>query len=660
MIFKGKVTERKTGAALSGVSVSDGKNICLTDKDGNFCFSGWDKANVINLGILTKNHSDWYIYIKGHEGDFDFCVDTVNCDGDFSYFHTSDTEIEYTDIVEWTAFCKDKVKEHRPAFFMHTGDLCRDAVMRHYLVMNRETTGCPVRYAIGNHDYIGKSYGEEMYERLYGPTRYSFDCGGMHFIVLPMAYGDNPSCYSALDTAEWLENDLELCKGKKITVLTHDACDNDKDGFMLDLGSRVFDMRKKGLAAWVFGHYHFNLLRNDNGVLNISTSRPDSGGIDSSPAAIRKISVSEKDGVSSQMLYNIPDGASEKTQAVWSASFDGNIEFSSPVVACGSVFVGISCDGFPRSCGIAAINAGSGKTEWFYETQNSVKSSPVYDDKRIYAQDLDGNLLCLDAENGKLIWQNRPEKVFLGTRTGICVTDDAVVCVRRGEVFAFEKKNGKSLWHTDLRGGESSPAGIVFDKKRNQFIVSIHWKYLAALDATSGEVKWTSGKGHMWYRTSTPLLCEDTIVVTGMTTAFRLSAEDGSVIYSKDIVVRADVAGAPAICENTVYLPTANCGVVALDAKTFEEKKKFSAGKARLFTSPYISGNFETCEGSVQMCDNMIVFPSSDGCIYFYNEDTAELVKKIVVGSPVISTPVIADGYIITASFDGRVSKYKV
>ena len=42
-----------------------------------------------------------------------------------------------------------------------------------------------------------------------------------------------------------------------------------------------------------------------------------------------------------------------------------------------------------------------------------------------------------------------------------------------------------------------------------------------------------------------------------------------------------------------------------------------------------------------------------------YNKNNGYKIKEINVGSPVISTPVYGDGYIITADFSGKVKKFR-
>ena len=110
--------------------------------------------------------------------------------------------------------------------YKRQGDLCReDGVARHCRLVNSQTLGCPVRYTIGNHDFLPGPYGEYRYERLYGPIWYSFDCGRIHFVASPISRGDFSSGYEEKDFWNWLDKDLKMMKpGQKIILFNHTHC----------------------------------------------------------------------------------------------------------------------------------------------------------------------------------------------------------------------------------------------------------------------------------------------------------------------------------------------------------------------------------------------------------------------------------------------------
>ena len=83
MSYSGKVTHLRTGAPISNIPVSDGKNVVLTDENGCFTLEGWERAHVINVSALTRQHNDWFIYIEDHIESYDFVIDPINPVDDF-------------------------------------------------------------------------------------------------------------------------------------------------------------------------------------------------------------------------------------------------------------------------------------------------------------------------------------------------------------------------------------------------------------------------------------------------------------------------------------------------------------------------------------------------------------------------------------------------
>ena len=87
---------------------------------------------------------------------------------------------------------------------------CRKGAALKHNTPDSKNMGVPVRYVIGNHDYVHwGEYGEALFESIYGPVMYSFDVGQIHYIVTPIVYGDVQAKYTLQDVAVFLENDLK-------------------------------------------------------------------------------------------------------------------------------------------------------------------------------------------------------------------------------------------------------------------------------------------------------------------------------------------------------------------------------------------------------------------------------------------------------------------
>lgn len=124
-----------------------------------------------------------------------------------------------------------------------------------------------------------------------------------------------------------------------------------------------------------------------------------------------------------------------------------------------TVYFGSSTD----DC-VYALHAATGEVRWCFVTEGPVRLAPVLDSGKVYAGSDDGNVYCLDARSGKLLWR-----------------------YRAGEDKRLPG-NGRmiSLW--PVRGGLVVEAGKVY------FTAGIfpdRGVYLCALDAASGEKRYS-------------------------------------------------------------------------------------------------------------------------------------------------------------------------
>ena len=662
MSYSGKVTHRRTGEALANIPVSDGRNTVLTDENGCFTLEGWERAHTINVGVITTRQSDWFIYIEDRIKEYNFAIEPVAAKSDFCFLHTSDTEIENMNFTDRALFLRDTVKKYTPAFFLHTGDICRvDGLTRHILVMNTETMGCPVRYCIGNHDLTDGAYGEELYERIYGPTFYSFDYGDYHFASISMCRGDKPSGYLPEDQWIWLQNDLAMmAPDKKLIMFGHDDCFPDPIGFKPTVNGVSVDLRSYGAMAWIHGHLHVHYANNEDGIYNISTARPDSGGVDSSVAGVRRISL--KDGVmSSDIHYFRQTESAPATEYEWQTQLDGRVTFSYPTAAEGKIFVGTTDDGFPKKCGVYAIDSESGNICWSFATKNSVNSAIRYENGKIYTQDTRGNVYCLAAADGSLIWEAFSDNAHVRYKHGnfsVFFADDLLIAGFEECVSAFNKETGELVWSENKHNkAEASPAKQIYDEARGQLLISRHWNALCSLDVKDGSEKWHNVD--VRFRTSTPLVAGDRIYAVRLNTAYELSAETGETLRSVDTGNRLDVGGAPAFDGKTLFYPSVHNGVVAIDVETFTVTKYYQCGLTGICVSPYAHGEFRSMEATPIVEGSDLVFTALDGGLYRYDIESGELKSKSYAGAPIVVSPVITEDAVYTADFDGRLTKFK-
>ncbi|HXV61649.1 MAG TPA: metallophosphoesterase, partial [Vicinamibacteria bacterium] len=148
----------------------------------------------------------------------------------FSFLHASDTHLDAESLPRFRRL-RQIAAERDVAFVLLTGDLVRDALRvseetarERYELLRAEigTFPMPVWGVPGNHEIFGIErhlsgvsvdhplYGKGMYRRFMGPTYYSFDYGGVHFMGLDTADIEDKWYYGHVDAQQlaWIESDL--------------------------------------------------------------------------------------------------------------------------------------------------------------------------------------------------------------------------------------------------------------------------------------------------------------------------------------------------------------------------------------------------------------------------------------------------------------------
>ena len=274
---------------LSGVKVSDGKDVVVTGETGEFELPGFKKTRFIYITVPTGHEAlgNFYIKVNPDKNSYDFGLKRFDRTASNARFiQLADTETyEYG---AWIENVKDYVALNNIGFVVHTGDICYEKGLKfHAEAVTTKTMGVPVYYCIGNHDLVKGDYGEQLYESLFGPVYYSFDAGNTHFVVTPMRSGDYKPSYTQDQVYNWLVNDLKNTDPlMNLVVFNHDLLTFGDEFVYRGKNGKEINLNNKNLKAWIYGHWHINFLKKhgDTGIISVCSSTPDKGGIDHSPS----------------------------------------------------------------------------------------------------------------------------------------------------------------------------------------------------------------------------------------------------------------------------------------------------------------------------------------------------------------------------------------
>ena len=318
--YSGTVLDSKQKAVANAV-LSNGYHVVRTDKDGKFSLPTWEKARFVTLyPSSTQNCTQRFIEIKADKKNYDFKVTLKQAKTDVNFVQVSDTEV-FKDgdknKRDWIENLQGYIKNHTPDFLIHTGDICYVKGMDfHAQEFTQNTLGVPVYYCVGNHDLVRGKYGEEYFEKLFGPSWYAFENAGTLFVVTPMMGGDARPSYNRKNIGEWIENLLKVYpKAQAKVFFNHTKYSFGRDFvYNIDRDKKI-DLKAYNLKAWVYGHLHSNRFakhthadgKTHSHIKSYGTGTPFVGGIDHSPSSYRVLHVDKKGDIKSKLRWTYLD-----------------------------------------------------------------------------------------------------------------------------------------------------------------------------------------------------------------------------------------------------------------------------------------------------------------------------------------------------------------
>ncbi|HEY4242765.1 MAG TPA: PQQ-binding-like beta-propeller repeat protein [Kofleriaceae bacterium] len=179
-------------------------------------------------------------------------------------------------IPELTQITEAAAAAPNASFFTIVGDITQGGTADEFAQVDQALAGLGVPYVPvpGNHDWYD---GGTAYHAHYGPDNYSFDLGGVHFVVwnlnLPVA-----------TVHAYLGTELShVAPGMPIVALTH----------MPPAPEIIDELRDLGVSLVITGHTHTNRMIDHDGVIELNTEPLQMGGLDFTPAGYRVISLQQ-------------------------------------------------------------------------------------------------------------------------------------------------------------------------------------------------------------------------------------------------------------------------------------------------------------------------------------------------------------------------------
>ena len=281
------------GQPLAGVRVSDGVLFARTDSEGVYRLKSAKKHGYVFVILPTgympacRNNvfPQFFATLSGGARECERADFPLLADGDQKKFRMlvfGDMQIadRSDDIAQFRHFTAEIARDYPssdgiPTFALTLGDMSWDSHWSKYDLNNYVTDikrigKMPVFHAIGNHDHDLAKAGDfdsvVPYKKIIGPTYYSFNIGGVHFVMLDDIECTNDgtgvkATYNDVlvdEQMDWLREDLSaVSKSTPLVVVLHAPLYKDSGSYSLDNGKNLEAMLSPYADVLVqSGHTH--------------------------------------------------------------------------------------------------------------------------------------------------------------------------------------------------------------------------------------------------------------------------------------------------------------------------------------------------------------------------------------------------------------------
>jgi outer membrane protein assembly factor BamB len=145
--------------------------------------------------------------------------------------------------------------------------------------------------------------------------------------------------------------------------------------------------------------------------------------------------------------------------------------------------------------------------EWV-DSYPGVRSTPLVYNNKLYIMSGLGELYCMDAKDGKIIWQINLitdygcTNIKWGVTENLAFLDDKIFCTPGGEehnVIALNKDSGELIWTSKGKGETSAYCSPqLANHNGTEMLITQTANSIIGLDALTGEFLWSTDQPNQW------------------------------------------------------------------------------------------------------------------------------------------------------------------
>lgn len=129
------------------------------------------------------------------------------------------------------------------------------------------------------------------------------------------------------------------------------------------------------------------------------------------------------------------------------------------------------------------------------------RCTPTIDGKQVYVSSGFGDLACVDAATGRIIWSNKASETFKGTygpwgiAESLIIDGDKLYFTPGGPettTIALNKHNGELIWKTEsLNDNPGYVSPVMYEYAGKNYLANVTARYVFAVDLSDGTIQWS-------------------------------------------------------------------------------------------------------------------------------------------------------------------------
>ena len=687
--IRGRIYEEMSGRGLSGVPVSNGESIVQTDAQGWYTLEVDPEAHRFLFVTVPDGFRPYENFFQStstwtaSQENIHFKLVPLPKRANRTFAHIADTHVgsgfllgvEKVHRPSGTVLAQDLqqlVEEASPAFILASGDLTEGGKLPELSSYREavETLSMPVFSLFGGHDGNEERFGGEVgttftrnYEQILGPTYYSFDWGGRHFVLYPT----EDQFFSSADRERkerWFWSDLTVQPSKReIVVVMHPP---PRSAFLERLGQ--YDVR-----LVLYGHTHSSKVYSYGKIVVAATPSFCFGGIDTTCRGYRLVRFRE-DEVQPELRTlqhrsvplpaeetppKIPLGGTDKVLRLrWEHQLPVGCHRARPVCAGEQLLLSLQDEEHRGRAGVCCLNAQTGEFQWHTPTDASVRNSVAVasqGERNLYALvSITGRVVVMDTTSGRPLWHadltGYPERWIY---TSPVIADNTVYVGAKAGYAAYDLETGEQQWYTAIESNDSWSGYAGPQVYEDLLIVLVRRRGVLGLNRKDGTIAWGQ-KLAVDHHYPSPVVIGDLLVSGGDAKSLALlQARTGEIIWHQPVLSSRYASGLT-VHADRIHVTTPTGEAQCYDLHSGQRYWGFESRDDLLDMTPYRRGIRSILAAPV-MFRNHLLIGGCDGWLYVLDAESGECQSRTLLGSPITAAPCVMEDGFCVGTYEGRV-----